>query len=217
MHDRPPLLQVALDVSSVESALDLASRVAPFVDAIEAGTPLIKSCGIDVVRVLKERFPERVIVADMKTMDAGAMEATMAFAADADVVTVLGAADRATIAAACDVAVRDGKAVAVDAIVAPDLGVIVAKLHGLAVGWLMVHAGLDRQAAGGNPFADLDRLGGDDASVQLAVAGGLDAEAARRVIADQRVTLIVVGAAITAAANPAAAAATIRAVLDESV
>jgi len=216
MRNRAPLLQVALDVISVESAFDLAARVAPFVDAIEAGTPLIKACGIDVVRALKAQFPERIIVADMKTMDAGAVEAEMAVAAGADVVTVLGAADRITIAAACDVAVREGKAVAVDAIAVTDLDAVVAKLHGLAVSWLMVHAGLDSQAAGGSAIADLDRLGDIAAGVPLGVVGGLDTAAIRRVAVDRRVTLVVVGAAITAAADPAAAAATIRAVLDDT-
>ena len=216
MHNRPPLLQVALDVVRADTALDLAARVAPFVDAIEAGTPLIKACGIDVVRALASRFPERSIVADMKTMDAGAMEAEMAFTAGADVVTVLGAADRATIAAACDVAIRRGKAVAVDAIAAPDLGAVVTKLQGLAVGWLMLHAGLDRQADGGSPFADLERLGGDVADMPLGMVGGIDADAVRRLVTDQRIKLVVVGAAITAATDPAAAAAEMRSVLDQA-
>jgi len=214
MRDRVPLLQVALDVTSAESALDLASRVAPYVDAIEAGTPLIKACGVGVVRELKARFPERVVVADMKTMDAGAVEAEMAFAAGADVVTVLGVADRATIAAACDVAVREGKAVAVDAIGAPDIGGVVAKVQGLSIRWLMLHAGLDSQSTGGSGIADLDRLGDIAAGVPLGVVGGLDAAAIRRVAADRRVTLVVVGAAMTTADDPAAAAAEMRSVLD---
>ncbi len=64
---------------------------------IEAGTPLIKSEGINAVRELKKALPGTKIVADMKTVDTGAMEVEMAAKAGADIVILLAIADDSTI------------------------------------------------------------------------------------------------------------------------
>ena len=66
-------------------------------DWLEVGTPLIKAAGLDAVRALKERFPDRVIVANLKIMDAGRVEVEYAAKVGAGVVSVLAAADDATI------------------------------------------------------------------------------------------------------------------------
>ena len=91
-------LQVALDFVELPRALAVAeAAVAGGADYIEAGTPLIKSEGLDAVRALREKFPDRIIVADMKTADAGKIEAEAAAKAGANVMTVLGTADETTI------------------------------------------------------------------------------------------------------------------------
>ena len=74
----------------------LARRVAQWVDWIEVGTPLIKKHGVNLVTRVKNALPGHVIVADMKTADAGGWEADMAMDAGADVFTVLAAASDAT-------------------------------------------------------------------------------------------------------------------------
>ena len=79
-----PILQVALDVLEIDRALQIAKEaIEGGADWIEAGTPLIKSEGMDAIRKLKEAFPGYVILADMKTMDTGAMEVEMAAKAGA--------------------------------------------------------------------------------------------------------------------------------------
>ena len=94
-----PILQVALDFVDLARALQLAEEaVAGGADWLEAGTPLIKSAGLDAVRRLKERFPQQTIVADLKIMDAGRIEVEYAAKAGAGVVTVLAAASDSTIA-----------------------------------------------------------------------------------------------------------------------
>src|SRR6266513_3165463 len=86
------ILQVALDVYNLHRALELgAEAVAGGADWVEAGTPLIKSEGLNAVRELKKAFPDKAIVADMKIMDTGGMETEMAIKAGASIVTVLGA------------------------------------------------------------------------------------------------------------------------------
>lgn len=78
-------------------AMKLAASVAPYADILEAGTPLIKSVGINMVRKLKSAHPEKTILADLKSSDVGAYEANMAFIAGADIVTTQGITTLATI------------------------------------------------------------------------------------------------------------------------
>src|SRR3989304_5642011 len=92
-----PVLQLALDFVDLDRALKVAHEaVEGGVDWVEAGTPLIKSEGVDAVRALRREFPDRTIVADMKIMDAGRMEVEAAAKAGANIVDVLGAAPDAT-------------------------------------------------------------------------------------------------------------------------
>jgi len=69
-----PVVQVSLDVETIEKALIVAERaIAAGVDWLEAGTPLILSEGFRSVEKLRERFPDRVIVSDQKCMDGGGL------------------------------------------------------------------------------------------------------------------------------------------------
>ena len=90
-------LQVAIDLLSTRDALDLLEKVHEYVDVIELGTPLIKQEGLAVVTAVKKAYPNKIVFADMKTMDAGALEADMAFKAGADQVSILAVADNSTI------------------------------------------------------------------------------------------------------------------------
>src|SRR5437879_9572122 len=93
-----PVLQVALDHMHLKRALLAAAEaVEGGADWLEAGTPLIKSEGMEVVRQLKKTFPGTTIVADLKTMDTGAFEVEIAAKAGADVVTVMGGTEDATV------------------------------------------------------------------------------------------------------------------------
>ena len=93
-------LQVAMDVLTTKDALELAGKAAPHVDIIELGTPLIKAEGLSAITAIKEAHPDKIVFADLKTMDAGELEADIAFSAGADLVTVLGVAGDSTIAGA---------------------------------------------------------------------------------------------------------------------
>ena len=84
-------------LKSSYKAIKIAEQVKEYVDFIEAGTPLIKSVGLESVRKLKEIFPDKKIVADMKTADVGYLEVEMAANSGADFVSVLAAAPRETV------------------------------------------------------------------------------------------------------------------------
>lgn len=84
-------LQIALDLINKHRALKIADEaVRGGVDWIEAGTPLIKSEGMEILRELHKKFPDKILVADMKTVDGGAVEIEMAAKSGANVVLMLG-------------------------------------------------------------------------------------------------------------------------------
>ena len=64
-------LQVALDLFKTEDALEILEEVADYVDIIELGTPLIISEGARVVKTVKDKYPDKIVFADIKVMDGG--------------------------------------------------------------------------------------------------------------------------------------------------
>src|SRR5213594_1063817 len=101
-----PKVQVSLDVTTIEEALALARQAMEAgVDWLEAGTPLILAEGLRGVRALRNEFPGTPIVADLKTMDGGWLEAELMAKAGASMVVVMGQAHRETV----ELVVRAGK------------------------------------------------------------------------------------------------------------
>ncbi len=203
-------LQLALDFTSLDDALAIAEAAAHHVDILEVGTPLIKAEGLSAVSRLKDLYPDHQVVADMKTMDTGFMEAELAFRAGADIATVLGAAARETIEAALDAADKCGRKVMVDSIGVADGPGLVKKIDGLGVHWLVIHTGIDQQGAGHSPFADLDTVHGLDFDAGLALVGGLNAKSMAALADYPRVDLVMVGGAVTRTDDPGRSAQEIR-------
>ncbi|MDY7526816.1 MULTISPECIES: 3-hexulose-6-phosphate synthase [Cryobacterium] len=204
-------LQVAMDVTTLDAALTLAAQVAPHVDIIELGTPLIKSEGLRAVTAIKNAHPDKLVFADLKTMDAGELEADLAFTAGADYVTVLGTAGDSTIVGAVKAATAHGKGIVVDLIGVADKVTRAREVTGLGAVFVEMHAGLDEQAEPGFTFQTLLN-DGETAKVPFSVAGGVNLSTIRGV---QRAgaTVAVAGGAIYGAADPAASAAELRAAI----
>lgn len=99
-----PLIQIALDQTNLPAALEVAENVHTFVDIIEVGTILAFAEGMNAVATLRQKYPNHILVCDMKTTDGGAILSKMAFEAGADWITVSAAAHIATIAACKKVA-----------------------------------------------------------------------------------------------------------------
>ncbi|HDH43823.1 MAG TPA: 3-hexulose-6-phosphate synthase [Thermococcus sp.] len=195
------ILQVALDVTDVEHAISIAEKVAHGgAHWLEVGTPLIKKEGIRAVELMKRRFPDRKIVADLKTMDTGALEVEMAARHGADVVSILGVADDKTIKDAVTVAKRYGIRVMVDLIGVKDKVKRAKELEKMGVHYILVHTGIDEQAQGKNPLEDLEKVV-KAVKIPVAVAGGLNLETIPKVI-EAGATIIIVGGAITKAKDP---------------
>ena len=213
MRLEKPILQVALDFENLSRAIQAAREaVDGGADWVEAGTPLIKSEGLDAVRELKKAFPGARIVADMKVMDTGAFEVEIAAKAGADVVTVLGTADDDTIADAVRGGEKYGAEVMVDLLNVADpvaRAKRCAELGAAAVCW---HVGIDMQMAGKTPFAQLEALA-KGSPLPVAVAGGLNSETvAQATRAGARI--LIVGGAITKSPKIAEATKSIRQAID---
>ncbi len=206
-------LQVALDFVELPRALAVAqAAVAGGADYVEAGTPLIKSEGLDAVRKLRELFPDRTIIADMKTMDAGKIETEAAAKAGANVTTACGAASQSTIRECVEAGRHYGIEVAVDLMGVDDPVAVAAKAAQLGARWLDVHCAIDRQMEGSDPLAMLKEIR-RATDLTLAVAGGINSETAPAAVA-AGADVIIVGGAIIKAHDPKQAAADIRKAID---
>ncbi|MDR5171614.1 3-hexulose-6-phosphate synthase [Methylobacillus pratensis] len=202
------LTQMALDSLDFDATVALAEKVAPHVDILEIGTPCIKHNGIKLLETLRAKFPNNKILVDLKTMDAGFYEAEPFYKAGADIATVLGVADLGTIKGVIDAANKYGKKAQVDLINVADKAARTKEVAKLGAHIIGVHTGLDQQAAGQTPFADLSTVTGLNLGLEVSVAGGVKPATVKQV-KDAGATIIVAGAAIYGAADPAAAAAEI--------
>lgn len=207
-----PVLQVALDVLEAERAIQIAKEaVEGGVDWLEAGTPLIKSEGMDVIRKLKAAFPGKTILADMKTMDTGAIEVEMAARAGADIIIILGGADNSTIQDAVRSARKYGVRLMADLISVSDPVKRAEELAVLGLDYINIHVGIDQQMVGEDPIKILRNL---EIDVPVAVAGGIDAESAAKAVLSGA-SIVIVGGNIVRSSCVTDSARAIRQSMDD--
>lgn len=192
------ILQVALDLINFHRAKKIAEEaIKGGADWIEAGTPLIKSEGMNVIRELKKTAKK--IVADMKTVDVGAVEAEMSAKAGADVICILGMASDETIKEVVKAGRRYGMEVMVDMLGVQDVEKRVEEVEKIGVDYICVHTAVDEQMVGKNPFSLLEKIS-HLTNLPVAVAGGINAETAR-IAVEKGASIVIVGGAIIKAEN----------------
>ncbi len=201
-------LQLALDFGDIDEALQLAKRVEEYVDWIEAGTPLIVGEAIRAVTTLKESFPDKIVVADLKIIDGGGPMSKLAFTAGADVVTVLGHAADVTICKAVEQAKRYGTKVLVDMLNIPHVAARVQQVELLGVDYIGIHTAWDTLKLGNNPLQGL-QVAARVATLPLVVAGGVNLDTIDAVMC-YKPTTIIVGTGITMAKDPRGVAKLLR-------
>ena len=209
MNPMKPILQLALDFVDLPRAILVAEEaVAGGVDWLEAGTPLIKSEGLQSVRELHARWPQHVIVADMKTMDAGRAEVEFAAKAGAKVVGVLGAASDATIRECVEAARNYGVEIIVDMVQVADVVTRAKAAEAMGANYIGIHIAIDEQMQGKTPWETLREVVAA-VSIPVAVAGGINSETAPLAI-EAGASIVVVGGAITKAVDATEATQVIR-------
>lgn len=174
------IVQISLDLTSTAEAMPVAEvAVRAGVDWLEAGTPLILGEGLHCVRSLREAFPRHPIIADLKTMDAGYLEAEMMFRAGATHVVVMGVAHPATIANAVRAGRDYGGSVMGDVMCHPDKPACARMMQDLGVDYIVVHTGLDERNAepGRSPLHDLPGVV-EAVTIPIQAVGGLSVEQA---------------------------------------
>jgi 3-hexulose-6-phosphate synthase/6-phospho-3-hexuloisomerase len=204
-----PVLQLALDFVDLPRALQVAEEaVAGGVDWLEAGTPLIKSEGLQAIRELKSRWPDLKVVADMKTMDAGRAEVECAAKAGAQVVGVLGAASDATIKECVEAARNYGAEIVVDMIQVADVVARARAAEEFGASYVGIHVAIDEQMQGKTPWDTLREVA-KAVSIPVAVAGGINSETAPLAL-EAGASIVIVGGAITKAGDATAATRAVK-------
>jgi 3-hexulose-6-phosphate synthase/6-phospho-3-hexuloisomerase len=202
-----------MDLLELDRSIQIAKEaVLGGADWIEAGTPLIKSEGMDSVREMKKALPGTKIVADMKTVDTGAMEVEMAAKAGADIVALLAASDNSTVEDALRAARKYGVQIMMDLLTVPDLVGRSRELEELGVDYICVHVGIDQQMTGKDTIDFLKQIV-KEVKTPVATAGGMDAASAADAVASGA-AIVIVGGSIVRSANVTESARKIRESID---
>jgi 3-hexulose-6-phosphate synthase/6-phospho-3-hexuloisomerase len=197
------IVQISLDVVTIDEALSTAEMaLRAGVDWLEAGTPLIIAEGMNGVRALRERFPKTPIVADLKTMDGGYLEAELMAKAGATHVVVMARAHEETIKCVVKAGRDLGIGIMGDNLGCPDMVAGAKMLEDLGCGFVIHHIGYDERrgiaAAGGRMPSPLDQLREVVKAVRTPVqaVGGLTIDQAVRT-PEYGAPLVVLGAPLT--------------------
>ena len=206
---------MALDILDLDRSIQIAKEaVSGGADWIEAGTPLIKSEGMDAVREMKKALPTVRIVADMKTVDTGAMEVEMAAKAGADIVAMLASSDNSTIEDALRAARKYGVQIMMDLLTVPDPVKRSRELEALGVDYICVHVGIDQQMTGRDTIDFLREIV-KEVKTPVAAAGGIDARTGAEAVASGA-AIVIVGGSIVRSAEVTASAKKIREAIDNA-
>jgi 3-hexulose-6-phosphate synthase len=198
-----PIVQISLDLTNIDEALETAAMaLRAGVDWLEAGTPLILAEGLHGVRKLREAFPNIPIVADLKTMDGGYLEAEMMAKAGATHVVVMARAHEETIKVVVQAGKDYGIKVMGDNLGCPDMVSAAKWLEDLGCDYVIHHIGYDERrgiaAQGKRMPSPMDQLKEvvDAVRVPVQAVGGLTLEQAIACPA-YGAPLVVLGAPLT--------------------
>lgn len=193
-------LQIALDVNW-SKASRILEQVHEYIDIVEIGTPLIFREGLSLVERVREQFQELTVLADLKIVDAGEMEASLAFQAGVDIVTVLGFAPDQTILGALKSARTYQKKIMLDMMQVPDLLARSRWVLDKGADYICVHLAHDLQDGDLSHLSNLRTLRENLPQAKLAIAGGIDLETIDA-LKHLDPEIIIVGKAISLANDP---------------
>jgi 3-hexulose-6-phosphate synthase (EC 4.1.2.43) len=191
----PPYLQVALDNPNISAILSIVNQI-PKSDHVilEAGTPLIKRYGVDVISKLREVRPDAFIVADLKTLDTGNLEARMVADATADAIVVSALAPIATMNKVIEEAHKTGIYAFMDTLNCDDPVAVLKQLDVLP-DVVELHRGIDVEGTA-HAWGSIEAIKALSPKILVAVAGGVRIDTMPDALA-AGADILVVGRAIT--------------------
>ncbi|WP_424475297.1 3-hexulose-6-phosphate synthase [Oceanobacillus kimchii] len=204
-------LQLALDRLTRGESIRILESVKQHIDIIEIGTGVIKEYGVSIIKEIKELYPGKKILADMKICDAGKYEAKQAFTAGADIVTVMVFAANSTIKETLQVAKEMNGQIMIDLLEIQSAD-RVKELSSTGADLVGLHVGKDKQSEGvfhTDLFSLIEGI-----PVQVAVAGGINSKTLPD-IKQHKPDIVIIGSAITGQENPELAANTIRNIMED--
>ena len=207
-------LQLAYDLGTYEELYPFMEEIEEAVDIIEIGTPVILREGVSQIENVKKRFPDKLIFADLKIMDAGKLEADIGFQAGADMVSVLGLASKKTIEAAKNSAIQWNRKIMIDMINLEDPIMKWTDFMKMGMDYGCLHTAHDDVTDGENSLETVEKFHQVHGGQQISVAGGIDPGKIRNMKSCQP-EILVVGSYITNAVDPSKALKNIRQVMNE--
>ena len=195
-------LQVALDFFTTEDALALMKLIHPYVDIIELGSPLMYAEGFSAIKVMKEEYPDKLVLADMKIVDGGYDIGLKAYEAGADIVITIAMTNDDTLKGLVKAAHELGKYAMVDAIGVTDLDKRVLEAEEMGFDYILLHTAHD--TLGDDvmaPVRDLARVKKNVKHARVGISGGITV-AQMPGICGANPDWVVVGSGITCARDP---------------
>ena len=199
-----PLLQVALDYTDLDSAIEMLNKIKDEVDLIEAGTPLLKAEGMKNVLPRFSAFTDKPLVADLKTADVADIEFIVAAECKASYVTVLAGSPLENIKDGLKTAKKFKMKLAADLLGVEDYCAKAKELVEIGVDYIGLHCGISEQRQGKTIFTktrevseSITPLGG-----KIIVAGGINSNNIDQLSGISNISIIIVGGGITNAEDP---------------
>jgi 3-hexulose-6-phosphate synthase len=205
-------IQLALDRMEIAEAIDLTRKVESSIDWIEVGTSLIKEFGVASIKAMKQAFPTKQIVADIKTIDNARYEFELCFDAGADMATVMGVSPLVTIDTCMEVANRYRKKVMIDLL--NTSAEQKRELMKYTDAIFCEHVSKDQQEELGSLNHETKQS--VFSGFQVAAAGGIKLESIGDLARSVNPAVVIIGSAITKAENPAEAAAQFKRLILQS-
>lgn len=203
-------LQAAIDLLTIEEALNLMRKIEPYTDIIEIGTFLGLIEGYKAVKVMKQAYPEKLILADNKIVDGGYDIASYAYDAGADIVTTIGMTNNETCAGLLRAAHERGKFAMVDMIGVTELHERALELDAMGFDYILMHTAHDMLIHDSAPIDDLKYVKSHVKHAKVGISGGISPEQMPEIMSAAP-DWVVVGSALYTAEDPLSVARAIHA------
>ncbi|WP_191556068.1 3-hexulose-6-phosphate synthase [Metabacillus idriensis] len=201
-------IQLALDRLSIDEAIKIAGQAEQYIDIIEVGTSLIKEFGVISISRLKEAFPDKLILADMKTIDNALYEFNLCFEAGADIATVMGVSPLQTIETCLEASAKHQKKTMIDLL--NTTAEQKAALFPYTEAIFCNHVSKDVQEKSGLKNTASAAF---DPTLEWAIAGGITGESIQN-MAGPLPDIVIIGSAITKSTQPEKAAEALREIIE---